>query len=48
MGERTEWKRFRSVLDKKDRKMFDEMLNYVKYAGNKARRNPSSYNVNSV
>ena len=28
--ERTRWKQFRSLLDKKDRKMFDEMYDYVK------------------
>jgi hypothetical protein len=28
--ERTKWKQFRSLLDKKDRKMFDEMFDYVK------------------
>jgi hypothetical protein len=28
--ERTKWKQFRSLLDKKDRKMFDEMYDCVK------------------
>ncbi len=28
--ERTKWKQFRSLLDKKDRKMFDEMYDSVK------------------
>ena len=28
--ERTKWKPFRSYLDKKDRKMFDEMYDYFK------------------
>ena len=28
--ERTKWKQFRSYLDKKDRKMFDQMYDYVK------------------
>ena len=28
--ERTKWKQFRSYLDKKDRKMFDEMYDCVK------------------
>ena len=28
--ERTKWKQFRSDLDKKDRKMFDQMYDYVK------------------
>jgi len=28
--ERTKWKQFRSLLAKKDRKMFDEMFDYVK------------------
>jgi hypothetical protein len=28
--ERTKWKRFRSLLDKKDRKMFDQMYDYFK------------------
>jgi hypothetical protein len=28
--ERTKWKQFRSYLDKKDRKMFDEMYDYFK------------------
>lgn len=28
--ERTRWKQFRSFLDKKDRKMFDQMYDYYK------------------
>ena len=28
--ERTKWKQFRSYLGKKDRKMFDQMYDYVK------------------
>ena len=28
--ERTKWKQFRSYLDKKDRKIFDQMYDYVK------------------
>lgn len=28
--ERTKWKQFRSLLDKKDRKMFDQMYHCVK------------------
>ena len=28
--ERTKWTQFRSYLDKKDRKMFDQMYDYVK------------------
>ena len=28
--ERTKWKEFRSLLDKTDRKMFDQMYDYVK------------------
>ena len=28
--ERTKWKQFRSYLDKKDRKMFDQMYDCVK------------------
>ena len=28
--ERTKWKQFRSLLDKKDRKMFDQMYDCVK------------------
>ena len=28
--ERTKWMQFRSYLDKKDRKMFDQMYDYVK------------------
>jgi DNA phosphorothioation-dependent restriction protein DptG len=28
--ERTKWKQFRSILDKLNRKMFDEMYDYVK------------------
>jgi hypothetical protein len=28
--ERTKWKQFRSYLDKNDRKMFDQMYDYVK------------------
>ena len=28
--ERTKWTQFRSCLDKKDRKMFDQMYDYVK------------------
>jgi hypothetical protein len=28
--ERTQWKHFRSLLDKTDRKMFDQMYEYVK------------------
>lgn len=28
--ERTKWKQFRSYLDKKDRKMFDQMYDYYK------------------
>ena len=28
--ERTKWKQFRSYLDKKDRKMFDQMYDYFK------------------
>ena len=28
--ERTKWNQFRSYLDKKDRKMFDQMYDYVK------------------
>ena len=28
--ERTKWMQFRSYLDKKDRKMFDKMYDYVK------------------
>ena len=28
--ERTKWKQFRSYLDKKDRKVFDQMYDYVK------------------
>jgi hypothetical protein len=28
--ERTKWKQFRSLLDKKDRKVFDQMYDYVK------------------
>ena len=28
--ERTKWKQFRSLLDKTDRKMFDQMYDYVK------------------
>ncbi len=29
--ERTKWKQFRSLLDKKDRKMFDQMYDCVKF-----------------
>ena len=29
--ERTKWKQFRSLLDKTDRKMFDQMYDYVKF-----------------
>jgi hypothetical protein len=29
-NERTKWKQFRSLLDKKDRKIFDEMYDCVK------------------
>ena len=32
--ERTKWKQFRSLLDKKDRKMFDEMYDCVKLHNN--------------
>jgi len=28
--ERTKWKQFRSLLAKNDRKMFDEMFDYIK------------------
>lgn len=28
--ERTRWKQFKSLLDKKDRKMFDQMFDYFK------------------
>jgi hypothetical protein len=29
--ERTEWRKFRSLLNKKDRKSFDEMFSYVRF-----------------
>ena len=29
--ERTKWKQFRPYLDKKDRKMFDQMYDYINY-----------------
>jgi hypothetical protein len=32
--ERTKWKQFRSYLDKKDRKTFDQMYDYVKLHNN--------------
>ncbi len=32
--ERTKWKQFRSLLDKKDKKMFDEMYDCVKLHNN--------------
>jgi hypothetical protein len=32
--ERTKWKQFRSYLDKKDRKTFDRMYDYVKLHNN--------------
>jgi hypothetical protein len=32
--ERTKWKQFRSMLDKKDRKMFDQMYDHYKLHNN--------------
>jgi hypothetical protein len=29
--ERTEWRKFRSLLNRKDRKMFDQMFSYVRF-----------------